>query len=130
MLKTEMRNERTMNLHRMETMDMLSVFSDENFNAVRAVEKALPSIGAAIDEISSRMKNGGRLLFIGAGTSGRLGVLDASECPPTFGYHLNWLWELSRVEKNVCSAQARMPKTLQKTAEKMFLKKASVKRIA
>ena len=85
MLKTEMRNERTMNLHRMETMDMLSVFSDENFNAVRAVEKALPSIGKAIDEISSRMKNGGRLLFIGAGTSGRLGVLDASECPPTFG---------------------------------------------
>ena len=85
MLKTEMRNEKTTNLYHMTTAEMLEVFSEENFNAVRAVEKALLSVGEAIDVISGRMKKGGRLFYIGAGTSGRLGVLDASECPPTFG---------------------------------------------
>lgn len=85
MLKTEMRNEKTMHLDKMSTTEMVSVFSDENYNAAKAVEKASPSVATAIDEISDRMKMGGRLFYIGAGTSGRLGVLDASECPPTFG---------------------------------------------
>ena len=85
MLKTEMRNEKSRNIDKMSTADMLRIIQDENFNAVKAIESEMISIGKAVDEISVRMKNGGRLFYIGCGTSGRLGVLDASECPPTYG---------------------------------------------
>ncbi len=85
MLKTEMRNERTKHIDTMSTLDMVSVMAKENYRAVEAVEEARESIAKAIDGISERMAKGGRLFFIGAGTSGRLGVLDAAECPPTFG---------------------------------------------
>ncbi len=85
MLKTEMRNPRSMHIDRMSTYEMAKVMSDENFNAAKAVEEALPSIVLAIDAVTESMTRGGRLFYIGAGTSGRLGVLDASECPPTFG---------------------------------------------
>lgn len=85
MLKTEMRNERTMHIDQMSTAEMLKIISDENFNAVKAVEAALDPIGQAVDAISTAFANGGRLFYLGAGTSGRLGVLDAAECPPTFG---------------------------------------------
>lgn len=83
--KTELRNERSKGLDQMTTLQMIDVMNQENYNAVKAVEMASKEIAAAIDMIAERMKNGGRLLYIGAGTSGRLGVLDASECPPTFG---------------------------------------------
>lgn len=85
MLKTEMRNERTKHIDKMSTLDMVTVMAKENYRAVEAVEEARESIAEAIDRISERMERGGRLFFIGAGTSGRLGVLDAAECPPTFG---------------------------------------------
>lgn len=85
MLKTEMRNPKTMNIDKMSTLEKLQIISDENFNAVRAVEAELPHIATAVEAITAAFKNGGRLFYIGAGTSGRLGVLDASECPPTFG---------------------------------------------
>lgn len=85
MLKTEMRNEKTRYIDRMATADMVRVMQEENENAVRAVGEALPAIAAAIDAIASAMEKGGRLIYMGAGTSGRLGVLDASECPPTYG---------------------------------------------
>lgn len=85
MLKTEMRNEKTMHIDKMTTREMLMVISQENFNAAKAVEEAIPSIVDAVDVISERLGNGGRLYYIGAGTSGRLGVLDAAECPPTYG---------------------------------------------
>lgn len=64
---------------------MMSVMQAENENAVRAVAAATESIGHAVDKIAERMIKGGRLFYVGCGTSGRLGVLDASECPPTFG---------------------------------------------
>lgn len=85
MLKTEMRNPLTMNFDKMSTAEMVAVMSHENANAVRAVEEASESIARAIDVVAEAFAKGNRLFFIGAGTSGRLGVLDASECPPTFG---------------------------------------------
>lgn len=85
MLNTEMRNEKTMHIDKMETIDMLKVMNEENMNSVLAVEKALPKVAEAVDAISEAMDKGGKLIYIGAGTSGRLGIIDAAECPPTFG---------------------------------------------
>lgn len=85
MLNTEKRNPNTMNIDKMSSAEMVRVIQAENYNAVRAIDSELDSIAAAIDAISIRMEKGGRLFYIGCGTSGRLGVLDASECPPTFG---------------------------------------------
>jgi N-acetylmuramic acid 6-phosphate etherase len=80
-----MRNEKTMHIDRAATSEMISLLHEENYNAVRAIDGALPEIERAVDMIADRMAKGGRLIYIGAGTSGRLGVLDATECPPTFG---------------------------------------------
>lgn len=85
MLKTEMRNPRTMNLDKMSTREMVQVINDEMKNAVLAVDNEVPNIEKAVDVVAERIKNGGRLIYMGAGTSGRLGILDAAECPPTFG---------------------------------------------
>ena len=84
-LKTEMRNPSTTHIDCMSTMEMLECIQRENENAVNAVRQAMSQIEAACDVIAERMLQGGRLIYVGAGTSGRLGVLDASECPPTFG---------------------------------------------
>ncbi len=85
MLKTEMRNPSTTHIDRMSTAEMVRIIQDENVNAAMSIEKALSSIERAVDAIAERMAKGGRLFYIGCGTSGRLGVLDASECPPTYG---------------------------------------------
>ena len=85
MNKTEQRNPNTTHIDKMSTFDMLSAIQTENENAVKAVGDVIPAITEAIDRIYPRMKNGGRLIYMGCGTSGRLGVIDASECPPTFG---------------------------------------------
>lgn len=84
-LKTEMRNPDTTNIDRMTTAQMLDLIQRENENAVLSVRKALSEIEIACDIIAEKLSQGGRLIYVGAGTSGRLGVLDASECPPTFG---------------------------------------------
>lgn len=89
MLKTEMRNEKTTHIDKMDTLSMLRCISEENFNAVRAVDAAIPEIAKAVDIISAAIEKGGRLIYIGAGTSGRLAVADAAECPPTFGVDYN-----------------------------------------
>ena len=85
MSKTEMRNPKTMHIDQETTAGMLRLIQDENYNAVKAIEAAIPAIEKACDMICERMKNGGRLIYMGAGTSGRLGVIDAVECPPTYG---------------------------------------------
>ena len=85
MLKTEMRNEASMHIDQMDTLSMLKLINEENRNAVNAVEEALDSVAAACDAAANCIAKGGRLFYIGAGTSGRLGVIDAAECPPTFG---------------------------------------------
>jgi len=80
-----MRNEKTMHFDKMSTIDMVTIMNEESMKAVQAVQAVLPQVAKAVDVISDAFAKGGRLLYIGAGTSGRLGVLDASECPPTFG---------------------------------------------
>lgn len=85
MIKTEMRNPDTMQLDKMSTADMMLVIQRENVRAAEAVGTQLEAIGRAVDAIAERMSRGGRLFYVGCGTSGRLGVLDASECPPTYG---------------------------------------------
>ena len=85
MLTTEKRNPKTTHIDKMSTEEMVRVINEENFRAVRAVSDAGESITRAVDAVSASINSGGRLFYIGAGTSGRLGVLDASECPPTYG---------------------------------------------
>ena len=85
MLKTEMRNPNTMHFDKMSSAEQVAAMCRENQNAVLAVEKAAPEIAKAVDAVAAAFNGGHRLFFIGAGTSGRLGVLDAAECPPTFG---------------------------------------------
>lgn len=83
-LNTEKRNQATMNLDNLSTIEFLKIMNSEDGKVVEAVRKVLPQIEKAIDLIVSCLQNKGRLIYIGAGTSGRLGILDASECPPTF----------------------------------------------
>lgn len=85
MQKTEMRNPDTMNIDKMDTGEILHVINRENMNSVMAVERAIGKIEEACEAIISGLEGGGRLFYVGAGTSGRLGIVDAAECPPTFG---------------------------------------------
>ncbi len=84
-LRTEHDNERSRHLDRLSTQELLKVMSRADQEVASAVNKELSRIRGAVDKIAERLKAGGRLFYIGAGTSGRLGVLDAAECPPTFG---------------------------------------------
>ncbi|MGX1959318.1 N-acetylmuramic acid 6-phosphate etherase [Serratia proteamaculans] len=84
-LVSETRNPATMGLDEMSTLEMVSCFNQEDRKVPEAIEKVLPAIAQAVDLAAAALKAGGRLIYLGAGTSGRLGVLDASECPPTFG---------------------------------------------
>lgn len=84
-LTTEIRNPDTMNLDQMTPLEIASAMNQEDENAVKAVKSVLPQVGQAIEWAAESLKAGGRIIYIGAGTSGRLGVLDAVECPPTFG---------------------------------------------
>lgn len=84
-LTTESRNQNTLNIDKVSTLEMVKMINNEDKKVAEAVEAELPRIAEAIDEIAIRMNKGGRLIYIGAGTSGRLGILDASECPPTYG---------------------------------------------
>lgn len=84
-LTTEQRNPRTMNLDAMTTREILEVMNAEDRSVPDVVARALPEIERAVELIAAAFQAGGRLIYVGAGTSGRLGVLDAAECPPTFG---------------------------------------------
>ena len=83
-LLTEQRNPASTEIDRLSTEEMLRVMNDEDAKVATAVRAELPNIARAVDAIADALASGGRLFYIGAGTSGRLGVLDASECPPTF----------------------------------------------
>ena len=83
-IDTEARNPHSQQLDALSTRDLVAVMNDEDANVHQAVRAQLDAIAAAIDAIAARMHKGGRLVYCGAGTSGRLGVLDAAECPPTF----------------------------------------------
>ncbi|MGQ9514423.1 MAG: N-acetylmuramic acid 6-phosphate etherase [Thermoproteota archaeon] len=83
-LVTEARNPKSANIDRESTVGILRIINDEDKLVPYAVEKEIPNIAKAVDLIVESFRAGGRLIYVGAGTSGRLGVLDASECPPTF----------------------------------------------
>ena len=83
-LVSEERNPRTMDMDLLPTVELLRRINDEDKGVAYAVEKVIPEIAACVDRIADAFAKGGRLIYMGAGTSGRIGVLDASECPPTF----------------------------------------------
>lgn len=83
-LLTEQRNPNTEDIDRLDTARILERINDEDAKVVPAVRAEIPNIARAVDAIAAAIRKGGRLFYIGAGTSGRLGVLDAAECPPTF----------------------------------------------
>lgn len=83
-IATEQRNPLTYHIDELSTLDMVTLINSEDHKVADAVQKVLPEIAAAVDLIADRLTHGGRLVYIGCGTSGRLGILDASECPPTF----------------------------------------------
>lgn len=82
---TEEANPRTKDIDRRSTLEMVSLINREDKTVAEAVSRVLDRVAEAVDLIVERIKSGGRLIYVGTGTSGRLGVLDASECPPTFG---------------------------------------------
>ena len=84
-LITEQRNPNSMHVGSLSALEIVQLMNDEDKQVPLAIEKCLPQIAQAVERIVSAFQQGGRLVYIGAGTSGRLGVLDASECPPTFG---------------------------------------------
>jgi N-acetylmuramic acid 6-phosphate etherase len=83
-LTTELRNDNSMQIDQLSTLDVLNLINKEDRVVADAVQLAIPQIGAAVEAVYQSLKNGGRLFYVGAGTSGRLGVIDAAECPPTF----------------------------------------------
>ena len=84
-LITEQRNPNSMNVDSLSALEIVQLMNQEDKQVPLAIEKCLPQIAQAVERIVAAFQQGGRLVYIGAGTSGRLGVLDASECPPTFG---------------------------------------------
>src|SRR5713101_5462114 len=82
---TEEENPRTTNLSSLSSLEIVSVMNSEDAGVASAVRAVLPDVAHAVDGIVERLRTGGRLFYVGTGTSGRLGALDASECPPTFG---------------------------------------------
>lgn len=84
-LVTEQRNPNSMDLDQLSALEIVQLMNNEDKQVPLAIEKCLPQIAQTVEKIVAAFQSGGRLIYIGAGTSGRLGVLDASECPPTFG---------------------------------------------
>jgi len=85
MTTTEQANPNTTEIDKLPTLDALRIINSEDKKVAEAVEKVLPAVARAVEGIVERLERGGRLFYTGTGTSGRLGVLDAAECPPTFG---------------------------------------------
>ena len=84
-LVSETRNPQTMDLDALSTLELVNRFNQQDTLVAQAVKETLPEVAKAVDAAAEALKTGGRIIYMGAGTSGRLGVLDASECPPTFG---------------------------------------------
>lgn len=89
MISTERRNPKTTHIDKASTLEALRLINQENMNSVNAVGNAIEDIAKAVDAITLAMQKGGRLIYVGAGTSGRLASADAAECPPTFGVDYN-----------------------------------------
>lgn len=88
-ISTESRNQNTLDIDVVPTIEILKKINNEDKLVAYAVEKALPNIAAVVEKVYGTFLNGGRLIYMGAGTSGRIGILDAVECPPTYGVDYN-----------------------------------------
>ncbi|MEH6807078.1 MAG: N-acetylmuramic acid 6-phosphate etherase [Rhodococcus erythropolis] len=84
-LGTETSNDRTSQMDTLSALELVEIMNDEDATVASAVRACLPQVAAAVDVVTAALSGGGRLIYIGAGTSGRIGLLDAVECPPTFG---------------------------------------------
>lgn len=84
-LKTERQNRESANLERLSALQIVTLMNRQDAKVLRAIRQVLPAIAQAIEVIRDRLEQGGRMIYVGSGTSGRIGALDASECPPTFG---------------------------------------------
>ena len=84
---TEQRNPNSLDIDRLSAIEIVRLMNSEDRSAVEAVGRVAEAISQAVEIVASAFQSGGRLVYVGAGTSGRLGVLDASECPPTFNSH-------------------------------------------
>lgn len=84
-LVSENRNENSMNLDEMSSLEIVQTMNNEDKKVAFAIQEVLPEIAKVIDKVAQSFENGNRLFYVGAGTSGRIGIMDASECPPTFG---------------------------------------------
>ncbi|ERJ11748.1 N-acetylmuramic acid 6-phosphate etherase [Haloplasma contractile] len=93
-ITTEKRNTNTRNIDTLSTLEIVKKINEEDKSVPHSVEKSLPQIAKLIDEVVDKFQKGGRLIYMGAGTSGRIGVLDASECPPTFSTDHNMVTAL------------------------------------
>lgn len=88
-IATEQRNKKTEHIDELSTIEMMKLINEEDRNVIPAVEKEIPQIAKAVDLIAEKLSKGGRLIYMGCGTSGRLGILDAAECPPTYSTEPN-----------------------------------------
>lgn len=104
-LKTESQNPRTLNLDLMDIGELLTVMNEEDRHAIDAVKQAIPNIRKTVEAVIRALKAGGRLIYVGAGTSGRLGILDAAECLPTFSITGEVLGVIAGGEKAFVHAQ-------------------------
>lgn len=99
------------NLEEKSVREILQDINTEDQKVALAVQEAIPQIEKLVTQIVPRMKQGGRIFYLGAGTSGRLGVLDASEIPPTFGMPPHWSSASLPVATPLCATPWRMPRT-------------------
>ena len=119
-LTTEGRNPRSMHIDTMSTEDMMRCINEEDKLVPLAVEKEVPNIAKAVDAITAAFEKGGRLIYTGCGTSGRLGVLDASECPPPTAPIPVWLSALSPAATMPCATPLKAPRTVSKPVRPLW----------
>lgn len=109
---TEGRNPASEELDQLPTLDVLRLMNDEDHRVPDAIASQLPAIAAVVEAAVKGLSAGGRLIYAGAGTSGRLGVLDAAECPPTFSTNPRWSSASSQVDSRRCFRLWRELKTM------------------
>lgn len=110
-IATEQRNPETMHIDKLSTLEMVRLINNEDKKVALAVEKETAHLAEAVDVIADRLAKGGRLIYMGCGTSGRLGILDAAECPPTYSADPNQVIGLIAGEPTRSSRPRRVPKT-------------------
>lgn len=123
---TETRNPASIEIDQLPTLDMLRIINQEDQHVAVAVGQLLPEIAKAVDAIAAAFGKGGRLIYIGAGTSGRLGILDASECPPTYGVSAERVIGLIAGATRPYCRRWRMPKTMQNSVPTILKTSTSV----